>query len=95
MMGETSCHVQVPFCVAFTALRIPKEIKTDNGPAYVSRSTWVFFHTWGITHKTSFPRSPTGQAIAERVHCTFKDLLAKQKKGKTQETPQNRLNKVV
>ena len=95
MMGETSCHAQVHFCVAFAALGIPKEIKTDNGPAYTSRSTRLFFHSWGITHKTGIPHSPTGQAIVEHVHRTLKDLLAKQKKGETQETPQNRLNKVV
>ncbi|NWI22472.1 POK6 protein, partial [Sula dactylatra] len=63
-------HVQTHFRATFAALGIPKEIKTDNGPAYISRSTTAFFQTWGITHKTGIPHSPTGQAIVERVHRT-------------------------
>ncbi|NWQ97869.1 POK6 protein, partial [Burhinus bistriatus] len=63
-------HVQSHFRAAFAALGIPHEIKTDNGPAYISRSTHVFFQTWGIRHKTGIPHSPTGQAIVERTHQT-------------------------
>lgn len=77
MTGKTSRHVQAHFRAAFAALGIPKEIKTDNGLAYASRSMRVFFHSWGITHKTGIPHSSTGQAIVECVHRTLKDLLAK------------------
>ncbi|KAK4808190.1 LOW QUALITY PROTEIN: hypothetical protein QYF61_001222 [Mycteria americana] len=76
-------------------LGIPREIKTDNGPAYVSHTTCRFFHTWGISHKTGIPHSPTGQAIIERTHRTLKTLLQKQKKGEAQESPQNRLGKTL
>lgn len=78
MMGKTSHHVQVPFRAAFAALRIPKEIKTDNGLAYVSRSTWVFFHTWGITHKTSNSRACS-------LH--IKGLIGKTEKGENTGDP--------
>ncbi|KFP21292.1 hypothetical protein Z169_04666, partial [Egretta garzetta] len=78
MTGETTRHAQARFRTAFAALGVPKEIKTSNGPASISRSTRNFFHTWGITHKTGIPHSPTGQAIVERVHRTLEDLLAKQ-----------------
>ncbi|KFV95122.1 hypothetical protein N326_01158, partial [Eurypyga helias] len=78
MTGETSRHAQAHFRAAFAALGIPKEIKTDNGSAYISRSTWTFFQTWGITHKTGIPHSPTRQAVVERVHHMLKDLLANQ-----------------
>ena len=89
---ETSRHVQAHFCLAFAALGIPLEIKT-NGPAYVSSSMKKFFHTWGITYKTAIPHSLTGQVIAERTHRTVKSLL--EKKREKMETPQNRIAKVL
>ncbi|KAK4812011.1 LOW QUALITY PROTEIN: hypothetical protein QYF61_023007 [Mycteria americana] len=95
MTDENSRHVQSHFRAAFAALGIPREIKTDNGSAYVSHTTCRFFHTWGISHKTGIPHSPTGQAIIERTHRTLKTLLQKQKKGEAQESPQNRLGKAL
>ncbi|NXC77347.1 POK10 protein, partial [Anhinga anhinga] len=63
--GETSRHVQAHFRATFAALGIPNEIKTDNGPAYVSSSLRLFFNRWGICHTTGISHSPTGQAIVE------------------------------
>ncbi|NXO55211.1 POK18 protein, partial [Aramus guarauna] len=63
-------HAQAHFRLAFAALGVPREVKTDNGPAYTSKSTAKFFHTWGITHRTGIPHSPTGQAIVECSHRT-------------------------
>ncbi|NWI51145.1 POK18 protein, partial [Calyptomena viridis] len=51
-------------------LGIPKELKTDNGPAYSSREFQEFLQQWGIGHKTGIPYSPTGQAVIERTHST-------------------------
>lgn len=66
--GETSRHVQTHCRQVFATLGIPKQIKPDNGPAYVSHSTQQFFHRWGMQHVTGIPHSPTGQAIVERMH---------------------------
>ncbi|NXA57439.1 POK8 protein, partial [Nothocercus julius] len=33
---------------AFAYMGVPKSIKTDNGPAYISNSLQNFFHTWGV-----------------------------------------------
>ncbi|NWV79525.1 POK18 protein, partial [Dasyornis broadbenti] len=53
---------------AFATLGIPKEIKTDNGPAYSSKEFQQFAQKWGFKHKTGIPHTPTGQAIVERTH---------------------------
>ncbi|NXI46523.1 POK19 protein, partial [Galbula dea] len=58
------------FTAAFAHMGIPTEIKTDNGPAYVTQRTKDFFALWGITHKTGIPHNPQGQAIVERAHQT-------------------------
>ncbi|KFO92015.1 hypothetical protein N320_02479, partial [Buceros rhinoceros silvestris] len=74
-MGETAKdairHWQRTFSVA-------PSIKTDNGPAYVSRKVTTFLQQWGITHVTGIPNSPTGQGIVERAHRTLKEVLQRQ-----------------
>ncbi|KGL91814.1 hypothetical protein N301_12891, partial [Charadrius vociferus] len=76
--GETSRCAQSHFRQAFAVLGIPKQIKTDNGPACTSKSTAQSFLKWGIAHITGISHSPTGQAIIERTHSTLKHLLQKQ-----------------
>ncbi|NWV44549.1 POK18 protein, partial [Grantiella picta] len=58
------------FLQAFATLGTPKQIKTDNGPAYTSAKLRDFMNQWGISHVTGIPHSPTGQAIIERAHRT-------------------------
>ncbi|NWV19671.1 POK18 protein, partial [Origma solitaria] len=53
---------------AFSVLGIPKQIKTGNGPAYISGAVRNFFQEWGISHVTGIPHSATGQALVERAH---------------------------
>ncbi|RMC12208.1 hypothetical protein DUI87_11344 [Hirundo rustica rustica] len=57
---------------AFSFMGIPRELKTDNGPAYKSRELRSFLQQWGVEHKTGIPHSPTGQAMVERTHGTIK-----------------------
>ena len=54
---------------------IPAKIKTDNGPAYVSRKMKQFFAYYNIKHVTGIPYNPTGQAVIERSNQTIKDML--------------------
>ncbi|NXR90459.1 POK19 protein, partial [Hypocryptadius cinnamomeus] len=56
------------FYMAFATLGVPKNIKTDNGPAYVSKNFREFIQQWGIAHTTSIPQNPTGQSIVKRAH---------------------------
>ncbi|KAL6083900.1 hypothetical protein STEG23_020799 [Scotinomys teguina] len=60
---------------------VPKEVKTDNGPAYTSTGFTQFCRDFDIVAKTGIPYNPQGQAIVERCHRTIKIYLTKIKKG--------------
>ncbi|NWR95068.1 POK11 protein, partial [Furnarius figulus] len=49
---------------------VPKTVKTDNGPAYVSNKVARFLQKWGVKHVTRIPHVSTGQAIVERANRT-------------------------
>ncbi|NXK43690.1 POK11 protein, partial [Piprites chloris] len=76
--GEKSRDVVKHFQRAFATFGVPSQVKTDNGPSYVSKAVRAFFALWGVTHVTGIPHSSTGQAIVERMHGTLKQLLQKQ-----------------
>ncbi|KFV01158.1 hypothetical protein N340_04160, partial [Tauraco erythrolophus] len=76
--GETAKDVIRHWQRAFSIAGVPHQIKTDNGPAYVSQKVNSFLQLWGVTHVTGIPHSPTGQGIVERAHGTLKRLLQKQ-----------------
>ena len=80
-MGEKARDVKRHWIRCFATMGVPKTIKTDNGPAYVSRTISFFLQDWGIQHVTGIPHSPTGQAIVESVHGTVKAMLNKKKGG--------------
>ena len=56
-------------------LGIPNQIKTDNGPNFVSKSVQTFALKWGITLTHGIPYNSTGQAIVERANQTLKSKL--------------------
>ncbi|KFW82018.1 hypothetical protein N305_14396, partial [Manacus vitellinus] len=76
--GEKAKDVIRHWLSCFATLGTPQQIKTDNGPAYVSEKVRNFLSEWGISHITGIPHSPTGQAIVERAHRTLKEMLIKQ-----------------
>ncbi|NXC91806.1 POK18 protein, partial [Cercotrichas coryphoeus] len=61
-------HAKQHLVQAFSVLGIPREIKTDNAPAYASKEFLEFVQQWGAEHKTGIPQCPTGQAVIERAH---------------------------
>ncbi|KFV45540.1 hypothetical protein N341_08774, partial [Tyto alba] len=65
------------FLRSFASIAVPKQIKTDDGPAYTSHKL-IIFQVWRITHVTGIPHSPTGQAIVELMHHFLKTMLEKQ-----------------
>ncbi|RMB90793.1 hypothetical protein DUI87_32786 [Hirundo rustica rustica] len=79
----------------FSFLGIPKELKTDNGPAYKSRELCSFLQQWGVQHKTGIPHTPTGQAMVERTHGTIKRVLHQQQRVLKAETPAVRLARAL
>uniref|UniRef100_A0A8C0UHM9 Uncharacterized protein n=1 Tax=Cyanistes caeruleus TaxID=156563 RepID=A0A8C0UHM9_CYACU len=93
--GEKAEHVCKHLMQAFSVLGVPKELKTDNGPAYASRKLEEFLQSWGVTHKRGIPHSPTGQAIVERAHQSLKRVLKRQWDSMKGCAPQDRLSKAL
>ena len=52
-------------------------IKTDNGPAYISRHFKQFSQSFSIKHITGIPYNPQTQDIVERTHHTLKLQIKK------------------
>ena len=59
----------------------PSSIKTDSGPAYISRQFKQFLQSFSIKDITSIPYNPQAQGIVEQAHHTLKLQLKKIKKG--------------
>ena len=57
----------------------PKELKTDNGPAYTSNTFVSFCKMMGVHLVHGIPYNPQGQGIIECAHHTLKECLIKQK----------------
>lgn len=75
--GERAMHVVRHLTTCFAVMGVPVQIKTDNGPAYISDKLRRFCQSWGVQHVTGIPHSPTGQAIVERMNQTLKQYLQK------------------
>ena len=58
-----------------TILGIPIQIKTGNGPAYISNKMKQFFEYYNIKHDIGISHSPAGQAIVERSNWTLMVIL--------------------
>ncbi|RMC16456.1 hypothetical protein DUI87_06786 [Hirundo rustica rustica] len=80
---------------AFSFMGIPRELKTDNGPACRSREFCSFLQQWGVEHKTGIPHSPTGQAVVERTHRDIKRVLHQQQQVLKTEPPSIRLARAL
>ncbi|NWH84815.1 PO113 protein, partial [Aegithalos caudatus] len=75
---------------AMAWLGIPKQIKTDNGSSFISKSVQSFAAKWNITLVHGIPYNSTGQAIVEQANQTLKsklEILA-QAEGFTKSIPQ-------
>ena len=77
--SETTKHVQRHLHAYFAVIKLPKTIKTDNGPAYTSRKFQQFLKMWSIRHSTGIPYNPQGQAVEDKANQSLKHMI--QKKG--------------
>ncbi|RMB92455.1 hypothetical protein DUI87_31097 [Hirundo rustica rustica] len=93
--GKKTERVKKHLVQAFLVLGIPKEIKTDNGPAYTSKEFQEFVQQWGVEHKTGIPHSPTGQAVVEQAHQTLKQVLARPSSTTVWMSPHQKLCKAM
>ncbi|KAL6093940.1 hypothetical protein STEG23_020344 [Scotinomys teguina] len=62
---------------AWAAWGKPLTMKTDNGPAYTSKSFQQFCLRMQVRHVTGLPYNPQGQGIVERENRSLKELLQK------------------
>ena len=79
--GEAVTDVIQHLFTCFSYLGLPKALKTDNAPAYTSKSFQEFCLQFQIKHNTGIPYNPQGQAIVERAHQTLKLQIQKLKEG--------------
>ena len=59
----------------------PSSLKTDNGPACISRHCKQFLQSFSIKHITGIPYNTQAQDIVKRTHHTLKLQIKKFKKG--------------
>ena len=91
--GKKAHHVIAHYFEAWGAWGQPKELKTDNGPAYTSASFVSFCKMVGVRLTHGLPYNPQGQGIIEQAHRILKECLIKQKGGiaSAASTPRERL----
>ena len=91
--GEKAHQVIAHCFESWVAWGQPKELKTDNGPAYTSASFVSFCKMMGVRLVHGLPYNPQGQGIIEGAHRTLKECLIKQKGGiaPAGSTPRERL----
>lgn len=61
----------------FSVHGIPKVLESDNGPHYSSKVFDDFSKQWNFQHKTSSPKFPQSNGLAERFVQTAKNMLRK------------------
>ena len=71
LQGETTQHVITHLLTCFTIMETPSSIKTDNGPAYISRQFKQFLHSFSMKHMTNIPYNPQTQDIIKQTHYTL------------------------
>ena len=79
--GEAYKDVVQHLSACFSYLGMSKSIKTDNAPAYTSKSFKNFCAQFSISHSTGIPCNPQGQAVVERAHQTLKTQMSKLQEG--------------
>ena len=56
---------------------IPREVRSDNGPQYISHEFRKFAQDWNFLNVTTSPYHPQANGLAERTVQTIKNLLKK------------------
>ena len=71
-LQDETTHVITHLLTYFAIMRTPNSIKTDNGPAYISKQFKQFLHSFFIKHFTDIPYNPQTQDIVKQTHYTLK-----------------------
>ena len=64
-------HVVTHLLACFAVMKTPSSIKTDNGPAYISRHFQQFLQSFSINHITGIPYNPQAKGVVEQAHQTL------------------------
>ena len=81
LRGEATQHVITHLLACFAVMGTPSSLKTDNGPACISRHCKQFLQSFSIKYITGIPYNPQAQGTVERAHHTLKLQIKKFKKG--------------
>ena len=77
LRGETTQHIITHLLTYFAITRTPNSIKTDNGPAYISKQLKQFLHSFSIKQIIDIPYNPQTQDIIKQTHYTLKLQIKK------------------
>ena len=83
LQTTTSSAVISALKTMFARFGIPTELVSDNGPQFSSYQFKQFAEAWDFEHVTTSPRYPQANGQIERTVQTFKKLLKKCEKAKT------------
>ena len=72
LQGETTQHVITHLLAYFAIMRTPDSIKTDNGPAYMSKQFKQFLHSFSIKQIRNIPYNPQTQNTIKQMPYTLK-----------------------
>ena len=76
--GQTLAHIISCLRTIFSCFGVPCVMRSDNATYYVSEEFKVFAQTWGFEIRTSSPRYPQSNGLAERSVGTVKKLWRKE-----------------
>ena len=71
LRGEATQHIVTHLLACFAVMGTPSSIKTDNGPAYISRHFKPFLQSFSIKHITGIPYNPQAKGVVEQAHQTL------------------------
>ena len=77
LQGEATWHIITHLLACFVVMETPCFIKTENGPAYISRQFKQLLQLFSIKHITGIPYNPQTQDIVERTYHTLKLQIKK------------------
>ena len=67
LRGETTQHVINHLLTCFAIMGTPSSIKTDSGPAYISRHFKQFLQYFSTKHITGIPYNPQAQDRVKHI----------------------------
>ena len=72
LRGETTQHVTTHLLAYFAIMTTPKSVKTDNGPACISKQFKQFLHSFSIKQIIDISYNPQTQDVDKQTHYTMK-----------------------